>query len=64
MTSVSCLGHIRELLQSAHWAARDLQQDTGIDLEPLLDRIHAARTAAESAHSALCRLAAPIAKAA
>jgi hypothetical protein len=63
MTSVSRLENIRELLQSAHWAARDLQQDTGIDVGRLLDQIHAARTAAESAHSALCRLT-TIAKAA
>lgn len=47
------LAKIRELLQSAHWAARDLAQGVPLDMNRLLDEIHAARKAAETIHSEL-----------
>jgi hypothetical protein len=52
--ALSSLAQIRELLQSAHWAARELDQRVPVDIGRLLDEIHAARKAAESVHTALC----------
>lgn len=53
------LNALRNALQEAHWAARDLaDRHPGLDLREVMDRLHASRKLVESLHAQELRLAA------